>query len=57
MSEYLITTKDLSEAAVSAMSNQQEADGSNLLWIAGLVAMILILGGIFLLVYKSKHSK
>ena len=55
MSEYLITTKNLSEAVVSAMSTHQETEGGNFLWIIGLAILILILGGVYWFITKSKH--
>lgn len=55
MSEYLITTKNLSEAAVSAMSNQQDVAGINFLWIVGLVVLIIFMGAAYWFILRKKN--
>lgn len=59
MSEYLITTKELTEAvisagAVSSAGEQQEAAGTSSLWIIGSAVLIVILGGVYWFVLRKR---
>jgi hypothetical protein len=56
MSEYLVTTKDLTDAVVSAMSTQQESVDGNSQWVIGFAIFITILGVISLFIILKKSA-